>query len=57
MTAPPSTVNRAENRGPEQLRPLEIIPGAAPFAEGSALITLGRTHVLCAATVEMRVPR
>jgi ribonuclease PH len=50
-------MTRAFDRGPEQLRPLEIIPNAAPFAEGSALIKLGRTHVLCAATVEDRVPR
>jgi ribonuclease PH len=57
MTAPGPTLTRAFDRGPEQLRPLEIIPNAAPFAEGSALIKLGRTHVLCAATVEDRVPR
>ena len=48
---------RAEGRGPEDLRPLEIITEAAPFAEGSALIALGNTRVLCAATVEDRVPR
>lgn len=51
------TLTRSFNRGPEDLRPLEIIPHAVPFAEGSALIKLGRTHVLCAATVEERVPR
>src|SRR3954454_2721094 len=39
------------------MRPIEIIPGVAPYAEGSALIKIGRTHVLCAATVEERVPR
>ncbi|HEY8445853.1 MAG TPA: ribonuclease PH [Thermomicrobiales bacterium] len=50
-------LTRSFNRGPEDLRPLEIIPHAAPFAEGSALIKLGQTHVLCAATVEERVPR
>ena len=50
-------VRRADDRGPEDLRPLEITPGAVPYAEGSALIKLGRTHVLCAATVEDRVPR
>jgi len=50
-------VQRAFDRGPEALRPLEIIPHAAPFAEGSALIRLGRTHVLCAASVEDRLPR
>ena len=50
-------MQRAFDRGPEALRPLEIIPHAAPFAEGSALIRLGRTHVLCAASVEDRLPR
>jgi ribonuclease PH len=50
-------VSRAFDRTAEQMRPIEIIPGAAPYAEGSALIKVGRTHVLCAATVEERVPR
>jgi ribonuclease PH len=57
MTAQAPALTRAFDRGPEQLRPLEIIPHATPYAEGSALIKLGRTHVLCAATVEERVPR
>jgi ribonuclease PH len=57
MSVQAPTITRAFDRGPEQLRPLEIIPNAAPYAEGSALIKLGRTHVLCAATVEERVPR
>lgn len=48
---------RSHERGPEDLRPLEILPGAAPNAEGSAEIRLGHTHVLCAATIEERVPR
>ncbi len=56
MSGQLSSISRAFDRGPEQLRPLEIVPGAAPFAEGSALIKLGRTHVLCAASVEERVP-
>jgi ribonuclease PH len=51
------TITRAFDRGTEQLRPVEIIPGAVPYAEGSALIKMGRTHVLCAATVDERVPR
>ena len=57
MTAGTSHSNRPDGRGPEELRQLEIIPGAVPNAEGSALIKLGQTHVLCAATVEARVPR
>ena len=48
---------RRDDRGPEVLRPLEIVPGAVPYAEGSALIKQGDTHVLCAATVEDNVPR
>lgn len=57
MTVEIPRLTRSYDRSAEQLRPLEIIPNAVPFAEGSALITLGRTHVLCAATVEDRVPR
>jgi ribonuclease PH len=35
---------------------VRIIPNYAPHAEGSALIELGSTHVLCTATVEREVP-
>jgi ribonuclease PH len=48
---------RAGGRGPEDLRSLDIVAGAAPFAEGSALVRLGDTHVLCTASVEDRTPR
>ncbi len=48
---------RRDDRDPESLRKLEIIPGAVPYAEGSALIKLGDTHVLCAATIDENVPR
>jgi ribonuclease PH len=47
---------RTNGRDAESLRPLDIIAGVAPYAEGSALIKLGNTHVLCTATVEERVP-
>ncbi len=47
---------RNDGRQPDQLRPLQIIPGTATFAEGSALITMGGTHVLCTASVEAGVP-
>ncbi len=57
MTVGMTSAKRRDGRGPEELRALEIIPGAAPYAEGSALIKLGQTHVLCAATVESKVPR
>lgn len=48
---------RRDNRAPDALRPLEIITGAVPYAEGSALIKQGDTHILCAATVDESVPR
>jgi ribonuclease PH len=35
---------------------VEIIPGYLKTAEGSVLITMGNTHVLCAASVESTVP-
>ncbi len=47
---------RPDGRRPDQLRPLEIITGFQKHAEGSALIKLGDTHVLCAASVENGVP-
>lgn len=47
---------RPDGRRPDQLRPLEIITGYQKHAEGSALIKLGDTWVLCAASVESGVP-
>ena len=47
---------RSDGRRFDQLRPLEIITGFQKHAEGSALIKLGDTHVLCAASVESGVP-
>ena len=50
-------LKRAGGRLPEAIRPLEIIPNVSPYAEGSALIKMGNTHVYCTASVEDRVPR
>jgi len=47
---------RPDGRRPDQLRPLEIVTGFQKHAEGSALIKLGDTWVLCAASVEPGVP-
>lgn len=47
---------RSDGRRPDQLRPLEILTGFQKHAEGSALIKLGDTWVLCAASVEKTVP-
>ncbi len=38
------------------MRPISIEPGVAKHAEGSCLIRMGDTHVLCTATIEARVP-
>src|ERR1700681_1680628 len=47
---------RTANRRPDQMRPVEIQTGYLKTAEGSALITVGNTHVLCAASIEDSVP-
>ncbi len=47
---------RFDGRRADQLRPLEIIPNYQKHAEGSALVKLGDTWVLCAASVEAGVP-
>lgn len=47
---------RADGRGPRDLRPIEITTNYLDYAEGSALITCGKTRVLCAASVEDKVP-
>ena len=50
------TYTRIDNRTFEQLRSTRITPNFAPYAEGSALIQVGNTKVICTATVEERVP-
>jgi len=47
---------RADGRRPDELRPVVIEPHFLPNAEGSVLITVGQTRVICAATIEERVP-
>jgi len=47
---------RAEGRAVNQLRPVKIVPDYLKFAEGSVLIRVGDTRVICAATIEDRVP-
>jgi ribonuclease PH len=49
-------VKRADGRAYDELRPIRIIPGYQSFAEGSSLIELGNTRVLCAVSVDERVP-
>jgi len=47
---------RADSRQTNELRAVTIVPGYLKTAEGSALITVGNTRVLCAASVESSVP-
>jgi ribonuclease PH len=48
---------RPDGRPLDQIRPTHLELNAVPYAEGSALITMGETKVLCAASVEERIPQ
>ncbi len=47
---------RDGKRSPTQLRPVKITLDYADFADGSALIEMGRTRVLATATIDLKVP-
>ncbi|HLI02948.1 MAG TPA: ribonuclease PH, partial [Terracidiphilus sp.] len=47
---------RASGRRPDAMRPVKLTPGYTSMPEGSVLIEVGHTRVLCAATVEQGVP-
>jgi ribonuclease PH len=47
---------RLDGRRPDDLRPVKITPNFQLFPAGSVLIECGRTRVICAASVEERVP-
>jgi ribonuclease PH len=49
-------VSRADGRAPDQLRPVTITLGWQETAYASALVEIGRTKVVCAATYEDRAP-
>lgn len=49
-------MTRPDTRENHELRPVELIPGFQKYAEGSVLIKTGATWVLCAASVEGKVP-
>lgn len=52
----PASSLRPSRRAPDEMRRIRLKPGAAKYAEGSCLAMFGNTHVLCAASVEDRVP-
>ena len=47
---------RNDGREPDQLRPLAFTRDYTELAMGSVLVEMGRTRVLCTASVEERVP-
>ena len=47
---------RTDGRTSDQMRPAQITPGFLPYAEGSVLIEMGNTRVVCSASLEDRVP-
>ncbi len=49
-------MKRVDGRAYDELREIKITPGFQRFAEGSVLIEVGKTRVLCSASVEERVP-
>ncbi len=51
-----ATARRPDGRSANQLRPVKIVHDYLKFAEGSVLIRVGDTRVICAASIEDRVP-
>ena len=49
-------MSRIDGRAKDQLRPVSIMPDYVEFPEGSVLISIGKTKVLCNVSVENRVP-
>ncbi|CAN5219811.1 ribonuclease PH [soil metagenome] len=53
---PKEKIMRIDGRAADQLREVKITPNYLRFAEGSVMIEWGKNKVLCAATIEQRVP-
>ena len=49
-------MKRVDGRAYDELRPVQITTGYQSFAEGSVLIEMGKTRVVCSVSVEERVP-
>ena len=50
-------MSRVDGRAPGDLRPVAMTLGFMPYAEGSCLVEMGETKVICTATIEQSVPR
>jgi ribonuclease PH len=48
---------RSDNRSPDQLRPVQLTPDFITTAEGSVLIEVGNTRVICTASIDEAVPQ
>lgn len=48
---------RIDNRQPDELRPVSLIPNYVIYPEGSVLISMGQTKVICNVTIEEELPR
>ncbi len=53
---PAGEVVRSDGRAPDQMRPAKLTPDFITTAEGSVLIEVGQTRVICTATVDDGVP-
>src|SRR5438105_6880984 len=56
FTPASGSYTRTDGRRADELREVRITPGFMPYAEGSALIEMGGTRVICTATLDDRVP-
>ncbi|HZI20084.1 MAG TPA: ribonuclease PH [Pyrinomonadaceae bacterium] len=56
FTPAEETFRRTDGRRPDELRAVRITPHFMAYAEGSALIEMGSTRVICTVTLEDRVP-
>src|SRR5215813_5855556 len=50
-------MQRNDGRAPDEIRPINFELNVAPYASGSVLVSMGKTRVICAVTIEEAVPR
>src|SRR2546423_4557356 len=50
-------MQRNDGRAPDEIRPTNFELNVAPHASGSILVSMGKTRVICAVTIEEAVPR
>jgi ribonuclease PH len=50
-------MQRNDGRAPDEIRPINFELNVAAHASGSVLVSMGKTRVICAVTIEEAVPR